>query len=231
MELERGRHNYSGQKGVVLSIIAACAVLLAGCNNTVASHTPWFAPSATDGSVRLKQGYWGLADCTPIESHVKSGACPAIRVEVVGSELHVPPRFPGPKEDPLSRPIAFVAVPGDPVVIQIELRAPPGESEQWGADVAYFYAGFAPSQRDSDGLITAGEMWPVVCGPAPKPGDENYGYLDDQGRETNHPLPGLKMSGGGCTAENRAALVSAARSTRTMDGAPFRVEWKSLTPK
>lgn len=215
-------------RSFLLSAVAAPSVLLAGCNMVV-SERPWFSSADAENAAKLKPGLWALSKCDPGNAlH-----CTTLTIEVTGSELrrHEPNDLPAEatRQDALLEKtrVNYLVIPGDPIIIQVQMRAPPELQREPGANTTA-YLGFAPTERDADGQVIAGAVWPLVCGPEPKPGDANYGLQDEQGSVTNHPLPGLTMADGfTCVANDRATLVRVARETKTMNGAPLSIHWRS----
>jgi hypothetical protein len=212
---------------------AVLCLLLSGCN-MVASEKPWFSVADNRNSPALKPGIWGSALCkSPQELE-----CRMSYIEVGVSQmrpfvLNKIPTKAGDKTSPLTEErIDYQVVAESPIIIQIRVRITPELNgvERLGG---YIYLGFIPTERDPDGEVIAGDVWPLVCGPQPKQGDENYGYTDDQGRVTNHPMRGLTMVGEGCVAHSKRTLERVARTSRTMDGAPLSVRWQfpPVTPK
>jgi hypothetical protein len=201
-----------------LLVLAASALVLAGCNVAV-STTPLFTAADEGGAPRLMPGVWSLEqeDCKfdetkPVPEWPDCAAGAVVKPgEVVGYDRK--------KEGPVweHNPMVFAA--GNPRIIQIRMV---GEKVGEGPDKAepYGYAAARPTKRDRQGRITAIHYWIILCGPPPP--KTTHGKNPVLG--TLHPLPGMKMKPGEamCMAASAKAVRGAAKPSegwadKTMD--------------
>jgi hypothetical protein len=98
--------------------------------------------------------------------------------------------------------VRMMLVAGEPLIIQEEWRSSDG--------TAFFYGALRPTEFDAHGRVVASEAWPVQCGPPPL----DDGKKRTEGGLTEHPLPGLKVDGDNCKADDPAVVRAAAAQSR-----------------
>jgi len=164
----------------------AALIWLGGCNMVV-TQAPLFTKADSVGAPTIRSGIWNAAkpDCLFDESL---------------------PQTKWPKcagaQPPTPDPPPWLAVPGDPPILQLST---PKTADQPAA--IYIYVAFRPVKVDASGRAIALELWPVQCGPPPG---------NDPTEMTKSLLPGLKPrpEGGACTTDSPLALRAAAKASR-----------------
>jgi hypothetical protein len=130
---------------------------------------------------------------------------------------------------PLPHDEPYQLVTGEPLILQLRVDVADPEAPQ-KTQAHYVYVALRPSAADPDGRVIAASGWPVECGPPPKPGDVNYGAMDDERSVTNHPRHGLVMDGASCHPRHPDDLRRAAASAT--DGDIFALKWvRDASPK
>ncbi len=169
-----------------LGACAAVAALLGGCNMVVTDQ-PLFAKVDGAGAPRFRTGIW-------------NGAPPGCAFD------ETKPQKDWPKcanaQPAIPDPPPWLAVPGDPGILQIS--TPPDPKQPINVTL---YVGYRPTRTDSVGRVVEIALWPVQCGPPPGAGDTTG--------LTQHMLPGLtpRKDFAACATASKEALRHAARAS------------------
>ncbi len=175
----------------------ALALTLAGCNQ-VYSAKPVFSTADEAGAPALRPGLWVMAsakcsfnEARPVQRWPDCADWVLIRQgQIVSLETK--------DGKPDWSAIDTVLAAGDPRVLQWH--------EPESADHHYAYAGLQPTATDVEGRITAIEAWPALCGPPPPE--------DAKSKVTANPLPGLRIDGSDCYAEEAGPVRASAKASR-----------------
>jgi hypothetical protein len=204
----------------------AAALALGGCN-VVQTTTPLYTAADAKGAPLLKPGLWRTEGVCARQTP-PSPTCvePPLMVSADRFSVVIPPNVPAEQRNSeigriVQQGFPYELIATDPLVLQTNAHGP--DTPGGPATDHYVYAVLEPLERDPDGRIIAAQFWLVQCGPAPKPGDANYGASDDEHYVTNHPLPGLTMVGEMCAPRDRKAFEAAAKAGRSLSDTPYRV--------
>ena len=183
-------------------------LLLGGCTNYVKSSQPWFTAEHARQAPAVRSGWWVIVDT---DCRFSAGAPSAAWPECVepfllppGDRLLLRKASPDGSVDG-----EYLLVSGEPLIVQVFARGD-GKAEPPTAD-EYGYYGLKPRRHDSQGRITAFDVWPALCGP-PRP-ITNEHWFDDR---TQRPWPGLDIGNEatGCTARDVETLRGAVRRSK-----------------
>jgi hypothetical protein len=218
-----------------IGALLAVTLSLAACNSVI-SGQPIFTDADRANAPLMQPGIWVSQGCTVELTHQHATVC-AIRYEVTAQTI----RFilddqafahadapSAPDAAALSQAqvqtdtrFPYLVAAGNPPIVQV---APAGDG-----DTYFFFYAIEPVATGADGRVVEINMWPVLCGPPAKP--ESEAELARKRKDdswyvsppTDKPFPGIEVSGGGCSATDRDAVITAARASRT-------IENKSIPP-
>jgi hypothetical protein len=226
-----------------LVAIAGAALSLSACN-ALMSPQPLFNEADTAGAPRLKAGVWSDDGCTPQLLRAHAFPC-ALRYEVTArtvrmsfddTALGMKPTKAEPTDSREARarkeadaPKRYLLAAGDPPIMQIDFDF----GKESGSAKYYVYYAIESGARDRDGRVVEAVIWPVLCGPpakpkpdkpktdeskpdddAPQPGGEGS---NDFPPPTDEPFPGVVVTGGGCSTDDRQVVIGAARLSRQIE--------------
>ena len=184
---------------VRLASLVMATAMVGGCN-LVVTDKPLFSKADGAGGPQFRTGVW-------------NGAAPDCAFDEAKPEKDWPKCANA--QPPGADPPPWLAVPGDPPILQMSTE--PGNGS---AISPSFYVGFHVIRTDSTGRVIEVRVWPVQCGPPPPDGDKSG--------LTKHMLSGLKerKEGGDCTAETKQALRNAARASEAwVPGPATKAHW------
>ncbi len=205
--------------------LLCAAALLGGCN-IVVSKVPMFTAADSAGAPALRPGVWlaEKADCHFDE------ASPLAQWPDCADPLVITPTEVHGVGSKGQKPAPYLVAAGDPLVLQSQIdvdvsagvdvsasgdaKATASASGEMKGPPPYAYLAAHPIAFDAKGRVVRMEQWPVMCGPPPpepKPGQP----LDKARYVTLRPLPGLRIEGQVCTPDDNAAVLNAARQSRT----------------
>ena len=216
-----------------LAVICAAA-LLGGCN-VVVSKTPVFTAADSAGAPVFKPGLWlsEKDDCKFDETQ------PMAKWPECADPLAITPTQVHGVGAKAGKPSAYLVAAGDPAVVQAQVDidvsagvdvSASGDATASGSASAkvkgpppYAFLGIHPLALDNQGRVIRMEQWPVMCGPPPPEPKPDVPF-DKARYVTLHPLPGLKIEGQVCTPDGKAAVLNAARESRTY-GTVQKAHW------
>jgi hypothetical protein len=206
-------------------MLGGILIALVGCN-TLVSRKPMFDQDENERTSALKPGIWQAVSPACEASHKRMCTLPPLAIGAAGIRIpgellaKLPPTTGGC--DILRQEQPYIIVAGDPILIQLQVT---GCSSAGPTETHYFFIAMQPSEKDAEGKISAGYVWPVMCGPFPKPGEWNYDMNDDERYITNHPFPELRTdTHEGCAPKSKASLRVAARKSRDVIGS-YLARW------
>jgi hypothetical protein len=223
-----------GSFGARIMVLAGAALTLTACD-AVMSRQPLFTAEDSVGAPTLKPGVWADLPCTLELLRQHSHAC-GIYWEVTSTTVKMALDEEAIKQlqsqsktsRPPEKPFQYLLSAGDPPILQIDVP-----------DLGYEYYGVSPVSHADDDSVVEADYWPVLCGPpAPRKSDAEIASATQsnpwyQPPPTDAPFSGIKVDGGVCETEDRAALMNAAHESRDVESKviPFnhpggeRVHW------
>ena len=200
-----------------VSMLLLAALGLGGCN-LVMSEKPMFSLNDTAGAPGLRPGVWAApdADCKfdPTKPADEWPKCAS--GSVLGATTTRPISRKADAEENNTNlnpePTPYLLVAGEPRILQVAVTFPNDKGKK---ATFYLYMGINPLARDSEGRIIKAEGWFVQCGPPPpKDAKPHADAAVGDAFVTRKPLPGMKVSKGGCEPRDAAAVRGAVIPSR-----------------
>ena len=203
-----------------LAVVLAAALALGACN-LVVTDEPMFNDADSASSVVMKPGVWVFDTPCPAEKQAQNECEAPTPFLITASDIRKTDQTDPSLSEP---PMPYVLVAGDPPIAQIEAQSPEAGAR---ADTFYIYAAVHPTKFDDDKKVVVAEVWPIMCGPPPAPGQGG----GKDGDATTQPLEGMKMGDGAqCTPFNKGVLANAVQPSKDWAGGAATIWWKQDKP-